>query len=178
MRYSLFSITAAFAAFLMAVSTTSLARADANSEMVVKAVMIRKFVEFVKWPEAVAPQNDMRVKVCTYGDTPMATMNAVFDKTSASAPIKYTLGAINSAGDAGNCHVVFIGASKIGDLGSFAGRPVLTVSDAGGFAEKGGMIGFLLIEGKVRYNINNSAFGAAGLKIDAQLLEIANKVVD
>lgn len=157
------------------------ARADTDQEMVIKAVMIRKFVEFIKWPEDVAPQKEMQVKVCVYGDTPMAQMNAVFNKTSATSPIKYTLSSISQLGNiSGACHVLFIAASKQ-DSSVFAaleGKPVLTVSDAGGFADKGGMIGFEIIEGKVRYNINNKAFGQAHIKVDAQLLEIANKVVD
>jgi len=153
-------------------------RADENSEMIVKAVMIRKFVEFIRWPDAVAPQKEMRVKVCVLGDSPMAQMNAVFDKTSVSAPVKYTLNSIGSVGEAVNCHVLFIGSSMVSQLGALSGKPVLTVSDTDGFAQRGGMIGFQIIDGKVRYNINNKSFGTAQLKIDAQLLEIANKVVD
>lgn len=160
-----------------AVSGPAPARADTNSETVVKAVMIRKFVEFIKWPEAYAPQKDMTVRVCVYGDSPMTQMNPVFDKTGTS-PIKYVLSSITQlSGAETSCHVVFLGGGAAG-LASLRGKPVLTVSDVSGFAERGGMIGFEIIDGKVRYNINNGAFGAAGLKIDAQLLEIANKVVE
>jgi len=155
------------------------ARADGNSEMVVKAVMIRKFVEFIKWPEAVAPQKEMRVKVCVYGDSPMSQMGAVFAKSAGSSPVKYTLNTITQLDDvASACHVLFIGESQMMSLPSLRKKPVLTVSDADSFVDKGGMIGFQLIDSKVRYNINNKAFGESQLKIDAQLLEIANKVVE
>jgi hypothetical protein len=165
-----------FAAF--AVGAPAGVRADANSEMVIKAVMIRKFVEFIKWPEAYAPQKNMQVNVCVLGDSPMSQMSAVFDKTGAS-PIKYKLSNISQlSGVENNCHVVFLGASALAQLPGLRGKPVLTVSDSGGFAERGGMIGFEIIGGKIRYNINNRSFGAAQLMIDAQLLEIANKVVE
>ena len=156
------------------------ARADGNSEMVVKAVMIRKFVEFVTWPEAVAPQKEMLVKVCVYGDSAMTQMGAVFSKTSGASAIKYSLTSISQLDNVtGNCHVLFIAASKQDHLsGVLSKKPVLTVSDSQGFVEKGGMIGFQVIDGKIRYNINNRAFGESQMKIDAQLLEIANKVVE
>lgn len=176
-KASLFRSLMAVVSLAVFTTAATLARADENSEMVIKAVMIRKFVEFIKWPDAVAPQKQLLVKVCVYGDSPMANMDPVFEKAS-SSPVKYSLKTVGSASEAAGCHVVFIGSSKTGELSGFTGKPVLTVSDAGGFAERGGMIGFQLIDGKVRYNINNKAFGAAGLKIDAQLLEIANKVVD
>lgn len=151
----------------------------ADQEMVIKAVMIRKFVEFIKWPAEVSPANKMQVNVCVYGTTGMSDMDAVFSKTSSASPIKYTLKNISQlSGVAGQCHVVFLASSKASNLSALASQPVLSISDGNNFAENGGMIGFQLIDGKIRYNINNAAFDRAGLKVDAQLLEIANKVVE
>ncbi|MDX2072968.1 MAG: YfiR family protein [Alphaproteobacteria bacterium] len=149
----------------------------------IKAVMIRKFVEFIRWPEASAPQKEMLVKICVYGDSAMSGMNAVFSKTSSANAIQYSLSNISQLDNvAGACHVVFISASRQDQLSSILAvlrsKPVLTVSDVNNFAERGGMIGFHIIDGKIRYNINNKAFEAAQLKVDAQLLEIANKVVE
>ncbi len=172
----------ALAAAVLCCVAPQIAYAQSDPEMVVKAVMIRKFAEFIRWPDAVAPQNTMQVNVCVYGDAPMSEMTAVFSKTSASNPVKFSLSTLSQLSDAGACHILFVGASRQSQVGSItaalAGKPVLTVSDADGFAEKGGMIGFRIVDGKVRYDINNRAFGAAQLKVDAQLLEIANKVVE
>ena len=144
--------------------------------------MMRKFAEFVRWPDALAPQQTMQVRVCIYGEMPMQEFSAIFSKTSASNPIKFMLSAVGQPGDAAGCHMLFIAASRASQvdaaLSALAGKPVLTVSDAPGFAEKGGMIGFNIINGKVRYDINNTVFAPSQLKVDAQLLEIANKVVE
>lgn len=161
----------------------SFARADANSEMVVKALMVGKFIEFIKWPTPASPQQQMQVKICVYGDSAMSQMQAVFSKLSSNSSLKYSLSHIAQLAEAtGNCHIIFIGTVKgettSSTLSALAGKPLLTVSDSDGFVEKGGMVGFQIIDGKVRYNINNRAFGEAQLKIDAQLLEIANKVVE
>lgn len=170
-----FIITACAAALICAPNTH--AYADAQSETV-KAVMIRKFAEYVRWPEANSPQKEMQVRVCVYGDSPMSQMGAVFAKTSPANPIKFTLVPLSDLGAAGSCHIVFIGGGSGEAAARLAKLPVLTVSDVDGFANNGGMIGFEIIDGKVRYNINRQALSAADLKADAQLLAIANKVVE
>lgn len=171
-------LSAALAVVALSMASAWPARADTNSEMVVKAVMIRKFVEFIKWPDAISPQKNMVVNVCVYGDSLMSQMNPVFDKTAGAAAIKFSLHTLTQLdGTENNCHILFLAPSKQDQLSALRGRPILTVSDAPGFAEKGGMIGFI-VDGKVRYNINNKAFSLSQLKIDAQLLEIANKVVE
>ena len=55
---------------------------------------------------------------------------------------------------------------------------LLTVSDIDNFAERGGMIGFTTQENKVKLVINPKAATAAGMRIDAQLLEIASRVIE
>ena len=149
----------------------------------IKAVMIRKFVEFVKWPDAVSPRNEMLVKICVYGNSSMSAAREIFEKVGANQAVRYsfsTLSQISAVPQ--SCHVVFISSEEQGNMGSIMGglkgKPVLTISDMSGFADKGGMIGFNLVDGKVRYDINNRAFGAAELSVDAQLLETANKVVE
>jgi hypothetical protein len=50
---------------------------------------------------------------------------------------------------------------------------VLTVSDISDFARQGGMIGFVIEDGRVKIQINLQAVNNAGLKISAKLLEVA-----
>ena len=63
-------------------------------------------------------------------------------------------------------------------MAALRGQPVLTVSDIGNFAESGGMIGFVTDDNKVKVEVNAKAITSAGLRVDAQLLEIAVKVID
>ncbi len=160
----------------------STAFAQANvSESVVKAAMLRKFVEFIEWPEANAPKKLLRANVCVYGDTDVIDAAIVFNKASEKSPLQYGMARIDSLNfPDGKCQIVFLGSSPdMADiLQRLKTRSVLTVSDSSGFVEKGGMLGFVVADGKLRYAINNKAFGESGLKVDAQLLEIAHKVVN
>lgn len=53
---------------------------------------------------------------------------------------------------------------------------VLTVADSAGFARSGGVVGFVLLDGKVRFEINQAA--ALRHRISAQLLKLARIVQD
>jgi hypothetical protein len=53
---------------------------------------------------------------------------------------------------------------------------VLTVSDASGFADRGGMIQFVLQSGKVRFEVNLAPASQAGLAFSSELLKVAVEV--
>jgi len=79
-----------------------------------------------------------------------------------------------------DCHLVFIGQSEQQQLSAILQQlkrtNVLTVSDMSGFAQNGGMIGFIIENGRVRIEINLDTVHSAGLKISAKLLEVAKIV--
>src|SRR6266511_4381492 len=77
-------------------------------------------------------------------------------------------------------HILFISRSE-GDrpraiLAGLKNRPVLTVSDADGFAERGGMIRFVTDRNRIRLQLNLAATEAAHLTISSKLLRVAEIV--
>ncbi|MGH9351569.1 MAG: YfiR family protein [Terriglobia bacterium] len=79
-----------------------------------------------------------------------------------------------------NCRVLFISSSEdsaLNDVLSTLGRSsVLTVSDMPQFIERGGMVGFILQNNRVRFEINLAAAKSAGLTLSSQLLKLAASV--
>jgi YfiR/HmsC-like len=55
--------------------------------------------------------------------------------------------------------------------------PILTVGESDGFVEQGGMIGFLLVDNKVRFEINVQAAEQAKLRISSRRLLLAKLVI-
>jgi hypothetical protein len=53
---------------------------------------------------------------------------------------------------------------------------VLTVGEADRFAQRGGMIGFVLENNRVRLDINRAAAESAGLRVSSKLLAVARMV--
>ncbi len=83
--------------------------------------------------------------------------------------------------DLRGCQALFIGDSdekhfaKI--LESIRGANVLTIGEADGFLNRGGVVQLSYEDDAVRFQINLAAARNAGLKIDVRLLGIAKRVV-
>jgi hypothetical protein len=82
--------------------------------------------------------------------------------------------------DALRCHIVFVGSSERGAIGDLLkvtrGSHVLTVAETEGFAQRGGMVNFLILENKVRFKVNHLSAKSSGLHISARLLQLAANV--
>ena len=83
--------------------------------------------------------------------------------------------------DIRGCQILFIGAGEQkrfpAVLAVLKGNPVLTVGEAEHFVEDGGMIGFLLEENKIRFEINLEAAEYAKLRLSSRLLALAKSVI-
>ena len=87
--------------------------------------------------------------------------------------LKYISNAHHSAG----CHVLFVSQSEQesipGILDAVAGDSVLTVGETENFASRGGIIEFLIVANKLRFEINLQTARRARLGINSQLLKLA-----
>jgi YfiR/HmsC-like len=155
---------------------------DASKEYLVKAAFLYNFVKFVEWPAERAVAQQSTLNICVIGSNPFDdAARQIFAKASTASLRLSLVGAKRSDDLAGSCHIVFIARSEEGGvseiLASLKGKPVLTVSDAGGFVNRGGMVGFVSHDNKIKLAINTVNATAAGLRMDAQLLEIALEVI-
>ncbi|MEE4300008.1 MAG: YfiR family protein [Pseudomonadales bacterium] len=79
-----------------------------------------------------------------------------------------------------DCDIAFIDRERAPQirelLVELAAAPVLTVSDAPGFAEQGGVVGLSTRNSRVAIEINQRAQERSGLVINAQLLRMATLV--
>ena len=153
-----------------------------DSEYLVKAAFLYNFVKFVEWPAAKAISNQSKIDICVLGDSQLKQTGEVF-KTASTPKLTLSLVEERSAKAApDHCHILFISSSEEGKIESILtalkGQPVLTVSDMDDFASRGGMIGFVMSDNKVKIVVNTKSVSSAGMRVDAQLLEIALKVID
>lgn len=155
--------------------------AQDNKEYLVKAAFIYNFTKFVEWPGDKAISKQSSVDVCMVGDSGMAETAAVFKKAS-TVKLSISLVREKNISNLGHCHIVFISGGESGKLPglleAMKGRPILTVSDIDDFAEQGGMIGFVMVGDNIKLAANTKVAAASGLRIDAQLLEVAHQVID
>ena len=156
--------------------------AQEANEYLIKAAFIYNFVKFVEWPDSKAISGLSNIDICVMGESPLINSSSVFKAASTAKLALSLVQEDNVVAAAHHCHVLFISdsdAHRLHDiLSALKASPVLTVSDIDGFAEKGGMIGFVLSDSKIKVVVNTKSVTQAGMRVDAQLLEIALRVID
>ncbi|VAW98303.1 hypothetical protein MNBD_GAMMA22-2452 [hydrothermal vent metagenome] len=148
----------------------------------VKAAYLYQFTKFTQWPILSEEQKNNPIRICILGDNPFGSvLDKLSKKTSQNRYLllEYLTFPKNSL-DIVNCQLIFISSSEEPRLTKILklteNSPVLTVSDMKNFALRGGIIGLVLDNQKIRLEINFEASAAAGLKISSKLLEIATVI--
>ena len=156
------------------------AKASASREYRIKAAFLYNFAKFTVWPAGAFADAKAPLRLCVLGEDPFdGALDALEGRTVRNRPIVASRPA--SGDPLGKCHLLFIGASEHGRLGtileSLRGMPVLVVGDTPHFASSGGIIRLEIVDNKVRFEINVRAAQHAKLKIDSRLLKLG-RIVD
>lgn len=157
---------------LVFILSTHSSLAGASVEYKIKAAYIYNFTKFVTWPKV---QSDT-FNLCILGKEPFGPLlDSIESRTALGLPIK--LIRLNHFDAAKQCHILFLGSAIRKDVRSaIESAGILTVSDEKQFAKHGGMIGFVVRNGKVKLQININRAKQAGLEISAKLLEISEVI--
>jgi hypothetical protein len=163
---------------LLLLLTGSLWASGASPEYAVKAAYIYNFVRFTEWPKSAEPAT---LTVCIYGKDPFGERLAEMLQGKLVHGQSITLRALPvGTGDWDGCQAVFFGVSSRESidaaLKALRGRPILTIGESKSFAEIGGMIGFVVEDGRVRFEVNMAAITAAGLQISSGVAEVGRVV--
>jgi hypothetical protein len=154
----------------------------ATPEYQIKAAFLYNFAMFVDWPEAAFVKGNAPFVICVLGTHFFENSLELLSKGKTLKKKSVIVRQISDVRDMEGCHILFISASEKLLLPEILAvtkkRPVLTVSDLDGFYKAGGVINFISLEGKVRFDINQKAAQAAGLKISSQLLKLAHDIIE
>jgi hypothetical protein len=151
------------------------AQSPGATEYQVKAAYLYNFGRFVAWP-ASAPA-DESFSICVLGQDPFGQ---ILDTTLTGLSIDskaVTVRRLAKAEQAIRCRIVFISESEApqlkATLAALEKSSVLTVSDIPQFAQRGGVIQFVLAENRVRFEINLTIAQSVGLVLSSDLLKVA-----
>ncbi|MDX1980933.1 MAG: YfiR family protein [Bryobacteraceae bacterium] len=154
--------------------------AETASEREVKAAMLYNFTKFVEWPSGALGESGAPVTICVAGRDPFgpALEQAVADRTAYGRPIR--IAKASRVEELKGCHILYVSISErkylSETLEAIAQPGVLTVSDIEDFTHQGGIVGFVLRDSKVRFEVNLDAAEKARLKISARLLKLATEI--
>jgi hypothetical protein len=151
-----------------------------SSEYLIKAGFIFNFAKFVEWPASAFAQPDSPIVIGILGTDPFGTIidQIVQDKKiGARGFVVKRLKWGSEVKDLRDCKILFVSASEKAHMDELLqivkGLPVLTVGETPGFAERGGVIRFVLEDNRVRFEVNVEAAHQAELTISSRLLTLA-----
>ena len=162
------------------VSAVACAQQTKPSDYQVKAAYIYNFGKFVKWPPMSAAGRTGVFTICAFENDSFGT---VLQSTLARASLDgrpVVFKRLEKPRDASGCHILFIDSGQETHLPEILAAAkeasVLTVSDMPDFTKRGGMIQFVLIGDRIRFEINLASAESASLVLASDLLKVATAV--
>ncbi len=151
---------------------------EQEEEFFVKAIFIKKFTNFIQWPESSDIADTSKpfiIKVI--GKNPFGNfLNIVYSQQTIKNK-KVHIEYITTIAEIPGCHILFISSSWANRLQLILAvtrnNPILTIGDTQGFANLGVMINFIYVDKKLRFEINESAFKEGMLLPTSMLLRAA-----
>jgi hypothetical protein len=149
-------------------------------EAQVKAMFVYNFLKFVEWPVdaslsakdpfvvliigegATADATEQFLESKSIGDRPLVVRRIRWDQPLASARAAFVV-----EPDAKRLHRVLDAAASAG---------VLTIGEGESFTTHGGVIGLLVEDRKVRFDVDTTAAQVAGLRVSSKLLALTRAV--
>ena len=172
-------ILSALMSIIMIFHVHALARNNKPRENSIKAAYIYNFAKLVEWPETTFDSPDSPIQLAILGDDSfIETLMTIDNKIASGRAISIkNYGAVS---EINQCHILYIGKSEKNNLNTILkklqNKPCLTVSNIDGFASRGGMINFILVNNKVRFEINLQTTRNSDLKVSSRLLKLATIV--
>jgi hypothetical protein len=172
-----------FAALLGSQGAEAQTTAAGTAEVVtqLKAAYLYRFGSYVEWPSHAFAAPDSPISIGILGAQPLAETlkQMVVGRTVNGREVKVV--DMQPEDRLVGLHILFIGAggeARAADiLVEVKSQPTLTVTESENAFAKGSMINFVVVDGKVRFDIASKPPGPADLSISARLMTTARKVV-
>lgn len=159
-----------------------IAESKAQRERRLKIAYIYNFLKSVTWPHEASPSKTQSADVCIIGDQKLSEHLEAVVKRNPDHSMKVNVSYSTTGATVPDCHILFIdknAAARIAGILERAGnRPILTISDIKGFADKGGMIELASVkEGAAAYlrpRINSAVAEISSITLGEELLLMAD----
>jgi hypothetical protein len=147
----------------------------------VKAEYLYKFTDYIQWPNASSDKSPTFV-ICVVADEHFTRVAAdvLHARRIRDKPIVLRRPETGSA--ARQCQMLYLSRAELARsdwlLEVLELQPVLLVSDAPDFLERGGIIALVLENNRVRFDISLPVAKRTGFTIDSRLLRSARRVIE
>lgn len=140
----------------------------------IHAAMLYNFIKYVQWPNE-GETGEFVVGVIG-DDNVFNTLKQWYDGKPKGSK-KYVIKKLSSPAESSDCQVVYVGKSKNKDFDTIktntTGKSILTITDGNGLGQKGSCINFKVVDGKLKFELNQATVNGSNLKISSQLSSMA-----
>ena len=146
----------------------------------VKAAFLYKFTGYAAWPEGTFARADTPLTIGVMGDDQLAaeTAQLVAGRTIDGRPI--AVKRVTFAELTGGVHILFVARAEWARVAQFARAlpptPMLIVSESEGALRQGSAVNFVIVDGRVRFDVALDAAERRGVKLSSRLLAVARSV--
>lgn len=151
-----------------------------SSEYLIKAGFTYNFAKLMEWPSGAFAQPDSPIVIGVLGTDPFnGTLDQVLKGKQANGRA-FEVKHLKWGADLRGCNILFVSDSEAAHvdelLRSIKGLPILTIGETPGFAQRGGIINFVVEDNRVRFEIDVDAAKQSNINISSRLLSLATIV--
>ena len=150
--------------------------AEDVTESRLKAAFVLKVPQFVEWPRP-AVEGRPTIDICVAGPDPFVSeLHELLTSDDDLAGRPLAVRQIERSQELADCHLLVLNGSSNGRkalLAAASNRPILTVGDTATFLDDGGIVEMRMVDGRVRFEIDEGAARRVGLRISSQFLRLA-----
>jgi hypothetical protein len=163
-------------------ASTTAAQSAASTEYQNKAAFLAQFPNFVEWPIDASQTAQTSFQICVYGDFGFGTSLAESTRGTTVHGRKLEVRWVRKLPEIRTCQILFVSRSEHARYGqvlaAVGNSGILTVGETAGFLEAGGAICFSYDRELLQFEVNLAAAHDARLKMSAQLLGLAKRVMN
>jgi len=149
---------------------STLASAQVNYK--IHSLFVYKFTQYIEWPS-----KSVEFVIGIVGNSPiqeeLEALAAIKKVDTRSIVIKK----ISPTADLSGCNMVFIAQNQSSHLpaisGKLQGKPILIISETNDGATKGAGINFIIVDDKMKFELNKGSVEKKGLKVSGDLAKLA-----
>jgi hypothetical protein len=170
-------VITALCIFLLILSAALKTHAQSGTDYAVHANIIYHFTKYINWPED-KKSGDFIIGII--GESPLSEKLKAFIANKTVGGQKIVIRKYAASAQSFNCHILFIGDDESSSVkkiaAATASTSILIVTETEGLAHKGSCINFVIVDERLKLEINKRNIEQRDLGIATELLNLGSVV--
>lgn len=146
----------------------------------IQAAFLIKFSSYIKWPKEAFSDPDEPITIGILGRDPFGSTLDNIARSFHANGRDIVIRRFTDPKAFCKSHILFLPNSEIKRIDEITevlnGHPALLVGNSSGFLDQGGIINFVIIDKKIRFNISRTNSQKTGLEISSKLFSVAHTI--